>query len=215
MWDRVVGQERAVGLLQRAAERPVHAYLLVGPRGSGLEDAARCFAAEVVAPDGRADVVGVALWLKRNHGLDTASRAMAYVGLALVPVAALAPAVTALTPPLGLVLRTPVRALADAAIDRFPEGPSEEQRRRSRFTVVALALGEGGTTGRGVVRGGDVYSLTATCAVQAASLLADEGYDRTGVLSPASAFDPPAFLDFLGDHGLSYELDRVAEGAAV
>ena len=115
----------------------------------------------------------------------------------MVPVAALAPAVTALTPPLGLVLRTPVRALADAAIDRFPEGPSEEQRRRSRFTVVALALGEGGTTGRGVVRGGDVYSLTATCAVQAASLLADEGYDRTGVLSPASAFDPPAFLDFL------------------
>ena len=51
MWERVVGQERAVGLLQRAAERPVHAYLLVGPRGSGLEDAARCFAAEVVAPD--------------------------------------------------------------------------------------------------------------------------------------------------------------------
>src|SRR2546429_716501 len=51
MWDRVVGQERAVGLLQRAADRPVHAYLLVGPRGSGLEDAARCFAAEVVAPD--------------------------------------------------------------------------------------------------------------------------------------------------------------------
>jgi DNA polymerase-3 subunit delta' len=52
MWERVVGQERAVGLLQRAAERPVHAYLLVGPRGSGLEDAARCFSAEVVSPDG-------------------------------------------------------------------------------------------------------------------------------------------------------------------
>lgn len=51
VWQRVVGQERAVGLLQRAAERPVHAYLLVGPRGSGLEDAARCFAAEVVSPE--------------------------------------------------------------------------------------------------------------------------------------------------------------------
>src|SRR4029453_12667171 len=48
MWERVVGQERAVGLLQRAAERPVHAYLLVGPRSSGLEDAARCFAADVI-----------------------------------------------------------------------------------------------------------------------------------------------------------------------
>ncbi len=52
MWDRVVGQDRAVALLQRAAERPVHAYLLVGPRGSGIEEAARCFAAAVVAPDG-------------------------------------------------------------------------------------------------------------------------------------------------------------------
>jgi DNA polymerase-3 subunit delta' len=49
VWERVVSQERAVGLLQRAAERPLHAYLLVGPRGSGLEDAARCFAAEVIA----------------------------------------------------------------------------------------------------------------------------------------------------------------------
>jgi DNA polymerase III subunit delta' len=52
MWERVVGQERAVGLLQHAAERAVHAYLLVGPRGSGLEDAARCFAAEIVTPEG-------------------------------------------------------------------------------------------------------------------------------------------------------------------
>jgi DNA polymerase-3 subunit delta' len=50
-WDRLVGQERAVATLQRAAERPVHAYLLVGPRGSGVEDAARCFAAALVAPD--------------------------------------------------------------------------------------------------------------------------------------------------------------------
>jgi DNA polymerase-3 subunit delta' len=51
-WAQVVGQDRAVALLQRAAERPVHAYLLVGPRGSGIEEAARCFAAAVVAPDG-------------------------------------------------------------------------------------------------------------------------------------------------------------------
>ena len=30
----------------------MHAYLLVGPRGSGIEEAARCFAAAVIAPDG-------------------------------------------------------------------------------------------------------------------------------------------------------------------
>src|SRR5579884_331216 len=52
MWERITGQDRAVALLQRAARRPVHAYLLVGPRGSGVDDAARCFAATMLAPDG-------------------------------------------------------------------------------------------------------------------------------------------------------------------
>ena len=51
VWDRLTGQDRAAALLRRAAERPVHAYLLVGARGSGVEDAARCFAAALVAPD--------------------------------------------------------------------------------------------------------------------------------------------------------------------
>ncbi len=50
-WDRVVGQDRAVALLQRATERPVHSYLLVGPRGAGVEEAARCFAAALLADD--------------------------------------------------------------------------------------------------------------------------------------------------------------------
>jgi DNA polymerase-3 subunit delta' len=52
MWERVIGQERAVAVLERAATRPLHAYLLVGPRGSGVDDAARYFAAAIVAPDG-------------------------------------------------------------------------------------------------------------------------------------------------------------------
>jgi DNA polymerase III subunit delta' len=51
----IVGQERAVEALARAAERPTHAYLLVGPRGSGVEEAARRFAARLIgAPDERA-----------------------------------------------------------------------------------------------------------------------------------------------------------------
>ncbi len=44
----VVGQERALGALRQAADRPGHAYLLVGPRGSGVEDAAREFAAMLI-----------------------------------------------------------------------------------------------------------------------------------------------------------------------
>src|SRR5262249_15143243 len=48
MFTEVVGQERAVELLRRASERPSHAYLLVGPRGSGIEDAAREFGALLI-----------------------------------------------------------------------------------------------------------------------------------------------------------------------
>jgi DNA polymerase-3 subunit delta' len=44
----VIGQERALETLRRAAERPVHAYLLVGPRGSGIAEAARGFAARLI-----------------------------------------------------------------------------------------------------------------------------------------------------------------------
>src|SRR3954469_8024866 len=55
MFTDVVGQERAIATLEQAAQRPAHAYLLVGPRGSGVEDAARGFAAMLlgVADDER------------------------------------------------------------------------------------------------------------------------------------------------------------------
>jgi len=49
LWDEVVGQPHAVAQLQAAARSPVHAYLLVGPEGSGKRAAARAFAAELLA----------------------------------------------------------------------------------------------------------------------------------------------------------------------
>jgi short subunit dehydrogenase-like uncharacterized protein len=118
-------------------------------------------------------------------------------------------------PALSLALHTPAKALADLAIDRLPEGPSEEQRRAARFTIVAVARGEDGRVGRGQVNGGDVYGLTAVTATHSASLLAGSGSDRVGALSPASAFEPVEFLNYLSDHGVSFELDGVAEEAAV
>jgi DNA polymerase-3 subunit delta' len=53
-WDEVVGQPGAVAFLRGAAADPVHAYLLVGPSGTGKRAAARAFAADVLA-DGAAD----------------------------------------------------------------------------------------------------------------------------------------------------------------
>lgn len=48
LWSEVVGQDDAVAQLRAAAHHPVHAYLLVGPEGSGKRAAARAFAAELL-----------------------------------------------------------------------------------------------------------------------------------------------------------------------
>ncbi len=49
-WAEVVDQDEAVALLQKAvAQEPTHAWLFVGPHGSGKRVAARAFAAEVLA----------------------------------------------------------------------------------------------------------------------------------------------------------------------
>lgn len=48
-WAAVPGQERAVAQLRASAADPVHAYLFLGPPGSGATTAARVFAGEVLA----------------------------------------------------------------------------------------------------------------------------------------------------------------------
>jgi DNA polymerase-3 subunit delta' len=63
MWADVVGQPNAVAELQAAARAPVHAYLIVGPRGSGKRSLARAFAAALLS-EGRDDaerVISLAL----------------------------------------------------------------------------------------------------------------------------------------------------------
>ena len=52
LYDDVAGQEAAVAQLAAAAVAPVHAYLFVGPPGSGKRAAARSFAAALLCPRG-------------------------------------------------------------------------------------------------------------------------------------------------------------------
>ncbi len=118
-----------------------------------------------------------------------------------------APFVPFTAPALALALRSPLAALAEPLLARYPEGPSEASRAKVRFTIVAVAHGEDGRTRRGVVTGGDVYGLTAATAVHGAALMAQDGYDRSGVLSPASAYDPTAFLAALAEHGVTFEIE--------
>jgi DNA polymerase III subunit delta' len=48
----VPGQSDAVAFLERAAERPHHAYLFAGPEGSGKQQVARAFVATLLCPRG-------------------------------------------------------------------------------------------------------------------------------------------------------------------
>lgn len=52
LYADVVGQERAVAELRAASLAPVHAYLLVGPAGTGKRAAARSFAASLLCRHG-------------------------------------------------------------------------------------------------------------------------------------------------------------------
>lgn len=65
----VIGQEQAIAHLQAAAVHPVHAYLLVGPAGSGKRAAARAFAALLLSAGSEGDVAArhVELALAEAH----------------------------------------------------------------------------------------------------------------------------------------------------
>jgi DNA polymerase-3 subunit delta' len=50
LYDDVIGQDEAVAQLRAAAASPVHAYLLIGPPGTGKRAAALSFAASLLCP---------------------------------------------------------------------------------------------------------------------------------------------------------------------
>lgn len=69
LWRDVVGQPVALELVRASASAPVHAYLLVGPRGSGKRALARAFAAAIVSSrfDGEAAARHAELVLEGKH----------------------------------------------------------------------------------------------------------------------------------------------------
>lgn len=125
----------------------------------------------------------------------------------------LMPLAVAASPLLGAAMRTPLRRAMGAAIQRLPAAPSEEDRKGARFTISCQARSKAGTR-RGIVRGSDVYGLTAASVAHAATLCADPTYDRSGALAPAQAFDPTSFLAALADVGVSVEVEPLPASAA-
>ncbi len=124
--------------------------------------------------------------------------------------ARLAPLSGLAMPALGLALRTPLRSAVGALIRRMPEGPSDEDRKRTRFMVCCEARA-GSRSRRGVTTGTDVYGLTAVTTSHAALLAAATDFDRTGALAPAQAFDPADFFTALEDFGVEVDVEPLPE----
>ncbi|MEO3806023.1 saccharopine dehydrogenase NADP-binding domain-containing protein [Nonomuraea sp. B1E8] len=104
---------------------------------------------------------------------------------------------------LGDQLNTP---LTSEIIDNLPEGPDEDSRRTQHFTYVIDATSADGRRARGIVQGPDTYGTTAVIAVESARRsIADPA--KPGVLAPAQAFHPAAFLDFLIPHGVQWIIE--------
>lgn len=108
--------------------------------------------------------------------------------------------------PFQLTMRTPLRRAVAALIPRLPEGPSEESRRGSSFTVVCEAR-QGSRRRRGTLTGANPYGLTARTTVEGALRCAAPGYDRKGALAPSEAFDPRDFLAALRDFGVEHDVE--------
>ena len=118
------------------------------------------------------------------------------------------PALVGLMPylrPIAAALRrSPLRGALRVAASA-DGGERERDRDTARFTIAAVAYGEDGSVGRGLVEGRDFYGLTAASLALGAELLAEDGV--TGVRSAATAFDPAAFLDALEGFWLEWRIE--------
>ncbi len=106
----------------------------------------------------------------------------------------------------GAALARPelVRALAREALTAMPDGPTDEERRRAAFSVVAQAASKAGERRAVWVAGGDGYELTAASAVLCLKLLLAPGFAKAGALSPAQAFGARELLEGLAPYGVRF-----------
>lgn len=100
-----------------------------------------------------------------------------------------------------LFLKTPLHRLLERSIASRPEGPADDMRKQSRFTVLAKAESAGGSR-TVTVEGSDPYGLTAFMAVEGALRVSEDLFDVEGASSPAAAFGGESFLDTLQGFGV-------------
>ncbi|MBA2726169.1 MAG: saccharopine dehydrogenase NADP-binding domain-containing protein [Actinobacteria bacterium] len=116
-------------------------------------------------------------------------------------------------PFLTQLVKTPIRGVLEKAVDRFPEGPSDEARAIGAWTILVEA--RSGTRWRNIVlTGTDVYGLTAQTLAAGAVRMASDGYTGKGVLSPMEALGVQGAREELSALGVTFDTYApVEEGA--
>jgi hypothetical protein len=99
-----------------------------------------------------------------------------------------------LVPAFAWLARGPVGLMVEALISHLFLPPETGMRSDAPFAIRVEAR-HGETIRALTLAGKGVYDLTAEIVAYAATQLARPGYDRAGVLAPATALDPQALLD--------------------
>lgn len=115
-----------------------------------------------------------------------------------VPGAKLMSAVAGPTQRLAAALSaTPVWNVVNRGVDRLPDGPTPEERAKTRTVVLAEVSADDGMSVVRWARLSDLYGATAKIAVAAARILLAGG-TPPGVVTPSQLFDPASLLAQLG-----------------
>jgi short subunit dehydrogenase-like uncharacterized protein len=162
---------------------------------------------EFPAPIGRVTAVSFpsaeVITIPRHVTARTVRTFMSVPSIAAWLLSATAPAVQAL-------MRSPLAHLTSYWIGGGTGGPDEETRSQDEFHIAVDVRGVRGGRAhqrRVFVYGRDPYGITAVIAAHGAILMCKSDYDRAGVLAPAAAFEPRAFLDHLREFGLTYQVE--------
>ena len=127
--------------------------------------------------------------------------------MSLPPIAARV--ISATAPILQALLRSPLSRVFNGIIGTGTDGPDEATRAHDEFHIAIDVRGvrAGAACHRRLLaHGHDPYGLTAVLAARGAEWLCGDNFDRSGVLAPAAAFDPPAVLEHVRQFGLTYEI---------
>jgi len=116
--------------------------------------------------------------------------------------------------PTGLALRTPLKKAIRAAISRLPEGPNEEKRVASHYTIVCEVT-RGKQIRRGILHGRDTYGITAALIARGAIAASRTGFSARGALAPSQAFEPKDFLSDLDRFQLVWDVEPIEQRAPV